>query len=446
MNPSGSTRPLNENTTKYEKQTTQTHLKENPTNNENSTPKIYTNDETHTSNVNIPSYASKTKQTPTTQHPSKTQAIVMHALENTELLEYLRPVGKIIQAKNIIFCSRISGNRICMYLTNKILVDKIMATSPYIDIGNQRVQIRRLITPSIRLVISNVCPTIPHKNIMQALQEAGLKPVSPIIFLRSGIQEPEFAHLLSFRRQVFISQNEETEIPESLTIQYEDNNYRIFLSTESFICHICKEQGHIARKCPSQNNQPEGINQITKNTVQTPQTTSENKQIKVLSQKEVTTENTENTENNTTQKKRNIESEEEILTQSNENLSQASTDTITPTQLKSQTIKPKPKRINRSISLQEKIPIETMMEPIKQEMYLNPEKYSMSFEVFQDILENACGATDPINIIMDYTDDLNEVISTMEGLKPFIKHRPMKHRFTRLINAISTEDTREQTN
>lgn len=65
-----------------------------------------------------------------------------------------------------------------MHLTSKTLVDKIMATSPFITIGSQRIQVRRLITPSIRLVISNVCPTIPHQNKIQALQQQTTREIT----------------------------------------------------------------------------------------------------------------------------------------------------------------------------------------------------------------------------------------------------------------------------
>lgn len=232
----------------------------------------------------------------------------MNALENTDQMKYLKPIGRLVNPKNIIFCFRITGNRICMYLANKALADKIMI-SPFIIIGNERVQIRRLITPSKRLVISNLCPTIPHENIIQALENAGLKPTSSVIFLRSGIQDPEFAHLLSFRRKIFISENNEIENPESLSITYEETNYRIFMSTETFMCHICKQQGHIARNCQStQTTTPN-----SQSTEQIPQTSSDAYQIKFSTHNEKSAMNAEMTIR--TANKRYIESEDEYTTQ-----------------------------------------------------------------------------------------------------------------------------------
>ncbi|CAH1978020.1 unnamed protein product [Acanthoscelides obtectus] len=73
---------------------------------------------------------------------------------------------------------------------------------------------------------------------------------SPMSFLRIGATIPEYSHILSFRRQVYIAPTEST-IPESLVISHEGLSYRIFLSLDSQKCFKCNQSGHIANNCRS---------------------------------------------------------------------------------------------------------------------------------------------------------------------------------------------------
>ncbi|CAH2009193.1 unnamed protein product [Acanthoscelides obtectus] len=69
-------------------------------------------------------------------------------------------------------------------------------------------------------------------------------------FLRIGATIPEYSHILSFRRQVYIAPTEST-IPESLVISHGGLSYRIFLSLDSQKCFKCNQSGHIANNCRS---------------------------------------------------------------------------------------------------------------------------------------------------------------------------------------------------
>lgn len=63
----------------------------------------------------------KLKPKPT--YPKKDQAIVIHATEDLKLFNYAKAIGTIIGPKNIHSISRISNNRICIYLSKSELVD-----------------------------------------------------------------------------------------------------------------------------------------------------------------------------------------------------------------------------------------------------------------------------------------------------------------------------------
>lgn len=193
---------------------------------------------TNMTQPNKTTYANKLKQTIST--PNKDQAVVMNAYNEFEMIDYLKPIGNIIGPKNIHFASKISNNRICIFLANKELVDQLIKDHSLIKIKEQEIIIRRLITPAIRIIFSNVYPKVPHYVLEKALQDKGIKLVSPINYLRTSEKDQEYSHLLSFKRQVYISSNS-IDLPDSLEISHEDTNYRVYLSGENILCYKCKK-------------------------------------------------------------------------------------------------------------------------------------------------------------------------------------------------------------
>lgn len=104
-------------------------------------------------------------------------------MEGLQLIDYIKDVASIIEAKNIIFASKMPNNRICIYLTTKDLVDTIIESNEIIQIINVQVTLRRLVTAAQRIIISNVCPFITQHILEKELQTHGAKLVSPINFL-----------------------------------------------------------------------------------------------------------------------------------------------------------------------------------------------------------------------------------------------------------------------
>lgn len=364
------------------------------------------------SNSSKMSYAEKAKksQQPTTQTPKKDQAIILNAIDTIPTKEYVLAIGKIVNPANITFASKISNNRICIYLKTKEIVDKLIDSHPELQINDTKTEIRRMINPAKRIIISNVCPHLPHASIELALQNAGLKLTSSVNYLRAGFQEEGFNHILSFRRQVYVSISDKSTIPETLEINDGESSYRIFLTEDNIKCFICKQPGHIASKC--------------KNSVEPAEMTE--------------------TDDRNAQKRPPTDNPEEYTSDSNE--SNTSSNEETPTAMDTEATdqdnanpqkktlrKKKNKKLKSDKNSLTPIPsLDEQLEPIKDEMINNPEKYVLSYDNFKDFIENTRGNNDPKTTSMDYTEDTEKLSDNMEQLYKLLTNRSMKNRFTRI--------------
>ena len=107
--------------------------------------------------------------------------------------------------------------------------------------------------------MSNVHTCIPNSAILESLQNLGVKTASAVHELHIGLPT-EFAseaelvrykHVASFRRAVYIIEDEKTTLPTSLLISYENETYRIFINESEQRCHLCGISSHNAVNCPT---------------------------------------------------------------------------------------------------------------------------------------------------------------------------------------------------
>ncbi|OXU18183.1 hypothetical protein TSAR_014974 [Trichomalopsis sarcophagae] len=130
---------------------------------------------------------------------SKEQAIALDSIKGITIDDYIDGLEKVIDPNQITFISKISGRRVCIYLSNAEHVEKL---------SNQVIMIKET---ALRIRI---------------------KPVSQISHIRASLSKPGRSHILSFRRQVYIHQEEEKLIPESTQIVFEDTPHWIYFSTD----------------------------------------------------------------------------------------------------------------------------------------------------------------------------------------------------------------------
>lgn len=69
-------------------------------------------------------------------------------------------------------------------------------------------------------------------------------------FIKAGSTNPNYAHVISHRRQVYIDQSV-VKLLENMSVNYQGKDFSIFVSLDNPACYRCKKAGHFARNCPN---------------------------------------------------------------------------------------------------------------------------------------------------------------------------------------------------
>lgn len=203
------------------------------------------------------------------QFPKRDQGLIIDCAEGLNLTDYTCAVGELVEKGNILYSTRISNNRICLYLASKDLVNELTDKHKFLQIGEIQVNVRPLIIKQQRVIFSNVAPPIPNFVLEDILDNLNIKRGSQITTLKASIAKDGFSHVLSSRRQTYINPEDTSKLPDLLKINYEDVTYYIYPSTSSLKCFLCKMEGHIAKHCQTKsdssqnNNDPSSKNKTT---------------------------------------------------------------------------------------------------------------------------------------------------------------------------------------
>ena len=174
-------------------------------------------------------------------------------VEGSTIRDYALAVGGIIGPANMVSISRISQNRVCIYLNSEENADVLVSSHKRISINSVSLEIRPLNSKAKRVLISNVHTSIPNKAIEDLFCKYDVTPKSQITRLKTGLNDVGYTHLLSHRRQVYVDAADINKIPQSCQLEHEDVTYWIYFSSDKLACFLCKEEGHTARYCKNAN-------------------------------------------------------------------------------------------------------------------------------------------------------------------------------------------------
>lgn len=373
--------------------------------------------------------------------PGKKQAILLPSIDNISILDYVISIGRIIGPEKILSASKISKKRVCIYLDSEQTADNFARTYKKLNIDNQQVEVRKLLAPSKKLVLSNVHTCIPNSLLLESLHQHNIKTTSAIFDLHIGIttnkydqsELQKYTHISSFRRGVYISQDDTTQIPDSLLINFENETHRIFIHDAEIRCHLCHNIGHNSSLCPETDQS-------------FPKSTD-------LEETEIEMNNLLSTNPQTTAQKRPL-SQSDTLSQSQSTelmeTENPTSQTMKPHQSSSSTEKPKKpkKRKKTPENVQSHIvpPIKELLKSINQninEQY-NKGHYPLNTSNFGLLLDAVKKKTNPKDVEFEISQ-FPDLLQNLKGLLSMItenyhqlSHRSIKIRFTKLKNNLLT--------
>lgn len=416
----------------------------NMNNHQNSSPSNQVNKVDQTENCKQKmSYANVTQSD---SFPTKDQAIIIDAIDGIPIREYVCSVGSLINPINIKFVSRISKNRICMYLSSSSIVKTLIENNSTIKINNNTLLIRPLLTKYKRIVLSNVCPIIPHEILEKKLNELNIRLGSKITFLRAGYSNTGYSHIMSFRRQVFIHPEDINILPETFNIEFDETNYWIYLSTDAISCFICKSQGHLAKHC-TENNVSSNNADISTNLPDTdvnglvPSSESPTTTIP----HEVTT--SEKVCEATDHPVEPVRAEKRPLSISDSNTSSnillndpdkfPCLPAVAPKVLKTPQ---QSKKLKKSKSHSDnKEDLDKFLLPLKEILSSPNNPYVLDYLQLKCLLDRTKGVSKIAPIVSEFTTDFPAVISLLTNTYPLLTERFLKTRFTKIKRKLENE-------
>ncbi len=146
--------------------------------------------------------------------------------------------------------SRISQNRVLIFLKSENDTQKFITQHGSITIRNTIIKARHLSTPAKKIILSNVSATIPNSVLSEHLiNNFQVKLTSPLTILRVDPKDEEFGHIISNCRQAYVSNFNEVNLPSNFALHHNEHEYRIFVTSDEPVCFICRSNEHKASEC-----------------------------------------------------------------------------------------------------------------------------------------------------------------------------------------------------
>lgn len=196
--------------------------------------------------------------------PNNKLAIIIDCqVNNMPAEECCEAVADIIPGSDMMFSSRLSGGRICVFLRNEQNVKSLVQEGGLLVRGNY-LPIRRYVTQATKILLSNVSPIFSNDQLSKELTKFG-KLASTIRNISNGYKRPDIAHMISFRKCVYMIIDKPENIPDSFSISHEGTNYVVYVSSDDLKCNRCHMPGHKSIHCDKVFSQQPRLENDTRN-------------------------------------------------------------------------------------------------------------------------------------------------------------------------------------
>lgn len=184
-----------------------------------------------------------------TYKPSRKNAVIIENTQEISQDQCLRAVANIIGGRNIHYCTRLSGGRICLYLTNQEYVNQLV-TEGGIVVNQVYLTIRKYITEATKFVISNCPPEMTDESLKKILEPYG-RVVSSPTRLKVSTTHEDLKHIRTWRRIVYVMiPSEAPEAPKRLVVTSPEGvKTTLYIDKDEIMCDYCKVPGHLEEKC-----------------------------------------------------------------------------------------------------------------------------------------------------------------------------------------------------
>lgn len=192
--------------------------------------------------------------------PKRQSAIILENIQNVTQDQCLRAVADVIGGANIHYCSRLSGARICLYLTNETHVNK-MCDKTGININSEFIPCRRYVTEAKKVVISNCPPEMTDQTLKNIMEQYG-RIVSAPTRLRVSTAHEDLRHVKTWRRVIYLMiPHDAPEMPTRIQItSTEGLKQTLYVEADDEICKFCRTSrgvGHTYETCKRRQEQQE---------------------------------------------------------------------------------------------------------------------------------------------------------------------------------------------
>lgn len=190
-----------------------------------------------------------TTNPPRERFPSRKLSVILENAKECNQDDILRAVADVVGAKNILYASKLSGARFCLYLSSESAVTTICArTGVYVN--NSFLKCRKYVSDATQLLISNCPPEMSDDTLLDLLKPYG-EAVSKPKRLGVSTVHDDLKHVLTWKRSIYMKiPDDALPCPEVLHVtSREGTKHSIYIQTNQTPCYFCKSRSHPAEEC-----------------------------------------------------------------------------------------------------------------------------------------------------------------------------------------------------